>query len=129
MKRIGVVSVPVRDQDRARRFYAKQLGFDVVLEAEFGAGMRWVQLCPPAGGASIALVTWFERMPPGSVQGLVLETDDVHGDYRELRERRVHLRQGVEEAPWGAFTTFDDPDGNGWVLQQRRAEARDDTEA
>jgi hypothetical protein len=24
----------------------------------------------------------------------------------------------VQEAPWGRWKTFDDPDGNGWVLQQ-----------
>jgi catechol 2,3-dioxygenase-like lactoylglutathione lyase family enzyme len=117
---IDVVSVPVADQDRAKSFYSEQLGFEEVADAELGDGMRWVQLRPTSGGASVTLVTWFDRMPPGSLQGLVLATDDVHGDHERLRERGVEFRQGVEEAPWGTFTTFEDPDGNGWVLQQPR---------
>ena len=118
--KIDVVSVPVADQDRARSFYTDQLGFEEVADARFGDGMRWLQLRPPGGGATITLVTWFERMPPGSVQGLVLATDDVHRDHERLRDRGVRFRQGVEEAPWGTFTTFEDPDGNGLVLQQLR---------
>jgi catechol 2,3-dioxygenase-like lactoylglutathione lyase family enzyme len=118
LRHISLVSVPVAHQDRAKHFYADLLAFEVVLEAQFGEGMHWVQLSPPGGGASIALVTWFDRMPPGWRQGLVLETDDVHGDYDRLRQRGLEFRQDIEDAPWGTFTTFDDPDGNGWVLQQ-----------
>ena len=120
---ITVVSIPVLDQNRAKRFYADRLGFDVVLEAEFAHGMRWVEVRPPMGGVSIALVTWFDRMPPGSVQGLVLASDDVRSDQNVLRWRGVRFGQEVEDAPWGSFTTFEDPDGNSWVLQEPRRRA------
>jgi catechol 2,3-dioxygenase-like lactoylglutathione lyase family enzyme len=118
--RITVVSVPVTDQDRAAAFYVDRLGFEVVVDAVFGEGMRWVQLRPPGGGASIALVTWFDRMPPGSLHGAVVEIDDVRAEYERLTRNGVQFGQEVEEAPWGAFTTFEDPDGNAWVLQQSR---------
>jgi uncharacterized glyoxalase superfamily protein PhnB len=24
----------------------------------------------------------------------------------------------IKEEPWGRYTTFQDPDGNGWILRQ-----------
>jgi predicted enzyme related to lactoylglutathione lyase len=56
-------------------------------------------------------------MPAGSAKGLVLETDDLDGDVARLRERGVRIEGDVQEQPWGRFVTFDDPDGNGIVLQ------------
>jgi catechol 2,3-dioxygenase-like lactoylglutathione lyase family enzyme len=113
---VSVLSLPVRDQDRARDFYVDVLGFDLVREAPMGPDMRWVQVAPPGARTSITLVTWFPTMPAGSVKGLVLETDDLDGDVARLRGRGLVLAE-VEEQPWGRYTTFDDPDGNGIVLQ------------
>jgi uncharacterized glyoxalase superfamily protein PhnB len=48
----------------------------------------------------------------------VLECDDVQASRDELAARGVTFLQDIEEQPWGTFTTFDDPDGNGWVLSQ-----------
>ena len=63
---VSVVSIPVADQERAKKFYVEVLGFDVVVDNPFGEGMRWVMLRPPGGGAAITLVTWFPEMRPGS---------------------------------------------------------------
>jgi hypothetical protein len=30
----------------------------------------------------------------------------------------VFAEDKIQEAPWGRWKTFTDPDGNGWVLQQ-----------
>src|SRR5213082_824334 len=114
--RVSVLSLPVSDQDRARDFYVDVLGFDLVREAPMGPDMRWVQVAPPGATTSITLVTWFPTMPAGSAKGLVLETDDLDGDVARLRDRGVALADVAEE-PWGRFTTFDDPDGNGIVLR------------
>jgi hypothetical protein len=57
-------------------------------------------------------------MPPGSVKGMVLETDDLDGDVAALTAGRVTIEGGIQEQPWGRFVTFDDPDGNGIVLQE-----------
>jgi catechol 2,3-dioxygenase-like lactoylglutathione lyase family enzyme len=115
---LKLVSVPVADQDEARAFYVEALGFSVVRDERFGERQRWLEVAPPGGGTSVALVTWFEAMPPGSAQGLVLSSDDVEHDHAELSGRGVPFASGIESAPWGRFATFTDPDGNGWVLQQ-----------
>jgi catechol 2,3-dioxygenase-like lactoylglutathione lyase family enzyme len=115
--RISVLSLPVSDQDRARDFYVGVLGLDLLRDDPMGPGMRWVQVAPPGAATSITLVTWFETMPAGSAKGLVLETDDLDGDVARLRGRGVAIEGDVQEQPWGRFVTFDDPDGNGIVLQ------------
>jgi catechol 2,3-dioxygenase-like lactoylglutathione lyase family enzyme len=118
---LQVVSVPVSDQDRAKAFYIETLGFSLVEEAPMGPDMRWVQVRPPAGGTSVTLVTWFESMSPGSVKGLVLGCTDIQATYDELRGHGVTFTSEIDRQPWGTFATFDDPDGNGWVLSEIEA--------
>ena len=117
---LEVISVPVRDQDRAKSFYAEKLGFSVDMDSSFGDGsMRWVALRPPGGGTAITLVTWFDTMPAGSLRGSVLGCDDLEITLAELTARGVRfVEDDIQEAPWGRWKTFDDPDGNSWVLQQ-----------
>lgn len=118
MQQIAIVSIPVSDSERSKEFYSKVLGFELLADDPMGPDQRWVQLAPAHGGASITLVTWFEQMPPGCVQGLVLETDDVERDHRTLLDRGLDISD-IREAPWARFAEFTDPDENGWVLQQR----------
>jgi catechol 2,3-dioxygenase-like lactoylglutathione lyase family enzyme len=116
---LQVISVPVSDQDRARNFYAEQLGFAVEMDSVFGGGMRWVMLRPPGGGTAITLVTWFDTMPAGSLRGAVLGCDDLEQTLAELSGRGVAFgEEEIQEAPWGRWKTFADPDGNSWVVQQ-----------
>jgi catechol 2,3-dioxygenase-like lactoylglutathione lyase family enzyme len=117
LQSLFIVSVPVTDQDRSKAFYAEKLGFGVRADNLFGQ-LRWVQLQPPGGGTSITLVTWFPTMPPGSLRGLVIECDDIQETAAELSRRGVTLNEDIQDAPWGKFTSVDDPDGNGWVIQQ-----------
>jgi catechol 2,3-dioxygenase-like lactoylglutathione lyase family enzyme len=120
---VQLLSLPVTDQDRARDFYVDTLGFELIADTPMGPDMRWVQVRPPGSQASITLVTWFPTMPPGAVKGTVLETDDLDADVTALRGRGVSIEGGIQEAPWGRFVTFDDPDGNGLVLQASAAAA------
>ncbi len=116
---LSLISIPVSDQDRAKRFYADTLGFSVDIDSSFGDGIRWVMLRPPGSGTAVTLVTWFETMPAGSLKGSVVACDDLEKTLVELTARGVTFNESeVREAPWGRFKTFDDPDGNGWVLQQ-----------
>jgi catechol 2,3-dioxygenase-like lactoylglutathione lyase family enzyme len=117
ISKVQLFSIPVSDQDRAKAFYVDTLGFDLVSDAPMGPDMRWVMVSPPGAQTAITLVTWFPSMPAGSLKGLVLETDDLEADVAALRERGVDIPGGIEDQPWGRFVTFEDPDGNGIVLQ------------
>jgi catechol 2,3-dioxygenase-like lactoylglutathione lyase family enzyme len=114
---VKVVSVPVSDQERARDFYVESLGFVVLSDTVMGPEMRWVMVAPAGSHTALTLVTWFPSMPAGSLKGLVLETDDLDGDSSRLKAAGVAV-SALQEAPWGRFVQFDDPDGNGIVLQE-----------
>ena len=120
LTRIEVLSLPVTDQDRAKDFYVGALGFELVADNQMGPAQRWVQVRPKGGQTSITLVTWFDTMPPGSLKGLVIQTDDLEGDVEALAARGMELSE-IQSAPWGRFVTFDDPDGNGLILQSAAA--------
>lgn len=118
INKVQLFSVPVSDQDRARDFYVDVLGFELLADTEMGPDMRWVMVSPPGAQTALTLVTWFPTMSAGSLKGMVLETDDLQGDVARLGDLGVVIANGIEEAAWGKFVQFDDPDGNGIVLQE-----------
>jgi predicted enzyme related to lactoylglutathione lyase len=117
ISKVQLFSVPVSDQDRAKDFYVGVLGMTLVSDNQLGPDMRWVQVAPPSAGTAITLVTWFPTMPAGSTKGIVLETDDLDADAAALEAKGVVFANGIEEQPWGRFVQFDDPDGNGIIVQ------------
>jgi catechol 2,3-dioxygenase-like lactoylglutathione lyase family enzyme len=115
---LEVISVPISDQDRAIKFYRDKLGFKVIRDNPFDEDRRWVEVSPsPDAQTTISLVTWFEQMPPGSAQGLVLKVEDIEKIRAELIKRDVRV-EPIFDTPWGRFANFTDPDGNGWSLRQ-----------
>jgi len=112
-----IVSVPVSDAQRAKAFYQDVLGFKLVRESPMGPGQTWIQLVPPGCETTIALVTWFDAMPPGSLQGVMLNVSDINADHATLAARGLELSE-IHAQPWGRYATFKDPDGNGWILRE-----------
>jgi len=129
---LEVVVVPVADVDRAKAFYAGQLGFVVDHDRTLGPGQRVVQLTPPGSGCSVVIGEGVvPRMPPGALQGLQLVVSDVARARAELVERGVEVsevqaldgdaakvRQGGRALDDVGFVFFHDPDGNSWAVQQ-----------
>lgn len=120
---IEIVSLPVSDQHRARDFYVDVLGFDLVRQNEMGPAGHWIQVAPRGAQTSITLVTWFDTMPAGSMQGLLFHVEDLDAEVIRLAEHGVAIPEGIQEAPWGRFVVFADPDGNRLVLRGRPAGA------
>jgi catechol 2,3-dioxygenase-like lactoylglutathione lyase family enzyme len=126
--KLEVVTIPVGDVDRAKQFYSQQVGFVVDLDTQISPEIRLVQLTPPGSGCSIHLNTAI-TMTPGAVQGLVLVVADIDAARAELVERGVraspvrHMDNGVwvdgRGGDWNSFVFFNDPDGNGWTVQER----------
>ena len=112
-----IISVPVSDPQRAKRFYVEVLGFELVRESPMGPGMSWIQLAPHGQIVTIALVTWFETMKPGGLQGVMVNTEDINAEHKLLQSRGLELSE-IKQEPWGRYAMFTDPDGNGWILRQ-----------
>lgn len=128
MQRITVVSVQVSDQERAKRFYTAQVGFELLADATWGDEQRWVQVGPRDGQASLALVTWFDEMPAGSLRGLVLDCDDLAADYESMTDRGVRFTGPPQEQAGGVFAILVDPDENRLSLRQAETPAELETE-
>jgi catechol 2,3-dioxygenase-like lactoylglutathione lyase family enzyme len=115
--KLELVSVPVSDVDRAKAFYVDQAGFVADHDHRVSDELRFVQLTPPGSACSIAFGVGLSEAEPGSVQGLQLVVDDIQAAHAELEGRGVQVSD-VQEFPWGSFVFFQDPDGNGWAVQQ-----------
>jgi catechol 2,3-dioxygenase-like lactoylglutathione lyase family enzyme len=123
--RLEVVVVPVSDVDRAKAFYAHQLGFNVDHDTSPAPDTRVVQLTPPGSACSIVIGTGaLPHMEPGSLKGLQLVVEDMDAAYALLSERGVELGEVVTMGSEGRegfkFVFFSDPDGNGWAIQEIR---------
>ncbi|MFD4243158.1 VOC family protein [Streptomyces sp. NPDC058525] len=114
-----IVTLPVADQDRARDFYVRTLGFEVLLDQEMGP-MRWLQIAPKGAQTSFTLATPEMGFTPGHAQGIVLETSDVDADCAALTEAGITV-EGPVDYPWARQATLKDPDGNGLVLSTTKA--------
>ncbi|MEU6181709.1 VOC family protein [Streptomyces coeruleorubidus] len=136
---LEVLVVPVADLDRAKAFYQDQCGFRAEIDASFFEGVgRFVQLTPPGSRCSIVLESGLPqspgqpRMAPGSLRGLQLCVTDIDAARAELVGRGVEVTpvlhvsasgwaEGRGEDSWNSFLFFQDPDGNGWAVQEAPA--------
>ena len=115
--RIELVILPVSDVDRARDFYVNKIGFHLDHDHTVSDEVRFVQLTPAGSACSIAFGKGLTDAVPGTVKGLQAVVDDADKVRAELVERGADVSE-VEDAAWGRFVYFDDPDGNHWALQQ-----------
>jgi len=130
-----VVTIPVSDVDRAKAFYGR-LGWR--LDADFTTPSdHVVQFTPPGSQGSIHFGTNLTTAAPGSAQGLLLIVSDIQAARDELVRRGVEVSEVFHFAGWNrvapdarvsgpapdgrsyaSFVSFNDPDGNGWLLQE-----------
>jgi len=91
LTRVGRVMVPVSDQDEAIAFYTSKLGFTLVADVPFGEGERWVEVAPPGGGTSLALVPARGEYQPGRMTGIALESADPRADHEEMSANGIDV--------------------------------------
>jgi catechol 2,3-dioxygenase-like lactoylglutathione lyase family enzyme len=124
---LEVVTLPVSDVDRAKRFY-ESLGWRFDIDLVVGDDLRTVQFTPPHSQCSIQFGKGRTAAEPGSVDGLILVVADIDAARADLISRGVHVSEVRESRPPGfesqegrsyfARASFSDPDGNGWELQE-----------
>jgi uncharacterized glyoxalase superfamily protein PhnB len=115
--RIELIFVPVTDVDRAIEFYVEKVGFHLDMQARVDENLRFVQVTPPTSACSIAFGEGITDMTPGTQNSIQVVVEDAEAARRELIERGVDAPE-VQTLAWGSFTSFTDPDGNTWTLQQ-----------
>ena len=115
--KLELVTVPVSDVDRAKAFYSEKVGFNADVDRQVSDELRFVQLTPPGSACSIAIGTGLVDTAPGSAKGVQMVVSDVEAARAELVGRGLDVGE-IQDFPWGSFVFFEDPDGNGWALQQ-----------
>ncbi|ALV48816.1 VOC family protein [Streptomyces althioticus] len=136
--KLEVAVVPVSDVDRAKSFYE---GLGWRLDADFTAddGLRVVQVTPPGSACSVIFGDQVSEAAPGSAEGLHLVVRDIEAAREELARRGVAVSEVFHDAggvfhhagtkarlpgrdpegrSYSSFLSFDDPDGNGWIVQE-----------
>ena len=68
--KLELVAIPVSDVDRAKAFYAEQVGFHADHDHTVSDEIRFVQLTPPGSACSITIGRGVTDAAPGSVEGM-----------------------------------------------------------
>ena len=124
-------TVYVLDQDRARAFYTDKLGFEVRDDARMG-DFRWLTVGPktqpdvriilmPVKGPTTsaeAAAALRVAVESGALGGGVLECEDIHSTYEDLRARGVEFPSPPKQMPYGLAAVFKDDSGNYFSLSE-----------
>ena len=114
---VSKVTIPVRDQDRALKFYRDALGFELVKDAPFGEGLRWIELRLPGQQLEVVLFTAPHDVARiGTFQPVLFSAPDVVKAHAELVAKGVEFLEPPKVEPWGTQCIFKDVDGNSFCL-------------
>ena len=137
-----VIVIPVADVARSKAFYTK-LGWRLDADFPFDNGFRVVQFTPPGSGCSVQFGTKITTAAPGSAQGLYLIVSDIEAAQKEIAAHGIKVTEVFHGSPfnpdarisgpdperksYSSYAAFEDPDGNGWIVQEvtKRAPGRD----
>jgi catechol 2,3-dioxygenase-like lactoylglutathione lyase family enzyme len=136
--KLEVVVIPVSDVDRTKAFYEK-LGFRLDIDYAANENFRVIQFTPPNSEASIIFGKGITSAKSGSPGSLVLAVDDVDaaradliahgasvsevfhyagGPFNNAVENPRVSSRDLQGRSYYSFASFEDPDGNGWLLQE-----------
>jgi catechol 2,3-dioxygenase-like lactoylglutathione lyase family enzyme len=130
--RLEVVVIPVSDVDRAKQFYGN-LGWRLDADFVVGDAFRGIQFTPPGSPCSVHFGVGLTPAVPGSAQNCYLIVSDIDAARAELVSRGVDVTDVIHRAGPGqppikgrdpqrrsylSFASFQDPDGNTWLLQE-----------
>jgi catechol 2,3-dioxygenase-like lactoylglutathione lyase family enzyme len=123
--KLEVVPIPVADVDSAKVFYTERVGFNLDHDVRPSESMRVVQMTPPGSSCSAVIGEGLPLGDPGSVKGVQLVVEDLDAVRAALASRGVPVgdvqQMGPEGSPGSRFCFFEDPDGNGWAIQELKS--------
>jgi catechol 2,3-dioxygenase-like lactoylglutathione lyase family enzyme len=112
--KLELIIIPVSDVDRAKEFYLKQAGFELLVDTPIGDGQRIVQLTPPGSAKGLHLVV----SDVVAARELLVQRGTQVSEVRHVGEAGWAPGPHPERASYSSFAEFTDPDGNLWLLQE-----------
>ena len=114
---VRTIAIDVRDQDTALAFYTDTLGFEKRLDASISETTRWIEVAPRGASTSIALTESDDAPTPvGTETGIRFTVPDAEAERDALQARGVAVGELLRWDDVPTMFTFDDPDGNRFVV-------------
>ena len=123
--------LPVSDVERSKQFY-QRLGWRLDDDISPADGVRIVQFTPPGSACSVTFGKGITAAAPGSAEGALI-VSDIEVAHDDLIGRGIEAsnvwhgppfpREARQPGPdpkrtsYGSFLSFNDPDGNTWLVQ------------
>lgn len=124
---IAYITILVRDQDEALRFYTEKLGWEKREEDTSIPGSRWLTVAPKGQKEVAFTLRKADEAELGRVGNqtggqflCILCTDDCRKAYDTLHSHGVRFLKPPEEQPFGVVATFEDLYGNLLDLWEQR---------
>ena len=130
--KLEVEIIPVSDVERSKQFY-QGLGWRLDDDVAPVDGVRIVQFTPPGSACSVTFGEGITAATPGSAEGALI-VSDIETAYDDLIGRGIDAsnvwhgppfpREARQPGPdpkrtsYGSFLSFNDPDGNAWLVQE-----------
>src|SRR5215217_5174092 len=121
---VSKVVLPVDDQERAKEFWTKRMGFDLRRDESFG-DERWIEVSPPDGAPLLVLSPRAAGEPVREVPDelphspVFFNCADIEATHRVLSERGVWFPAPPSRQHFGWWSLIEDPDGTRYALGQR----------
>lgn len=116
---IKFVGIPVRDQDRALRFWTETMGLKVETDQPMG-DQRWIELRIPGAETRMVLFTpKGHEDRAGTFWNGSIASDDVEASFAAMTAKGVRFKAPPAKEPWGTFAIFLDSEDNEFVLSSR----------
>ncbi len=127
--KITQIALVVANQTRALEFFTEKAGFEKKTDVSLPGGNRWVSVGPQ--GQDLDMALWeigsvvdpsqkvmAKNWSPAKAPPIVLLVPDCRKAHQELTMRGAEFLQAPVDHPWGTTTTFMDPDGNLFSMNQ-----------
>ncbi len=126
INRVGSVSIFVKDQNRAKKFYTQVLGMELRQDAPLApsASARWLAVAPAGAQTDIVLYLPDENWEHyqqvlGKSQALTLDVTDMAALHADLKAKGVVFVQEPDIQPWGGYAIIEDSEGNHLILVEQ----------
>lgn len=123
IKKIGKITLYVKDQEKAKEFWTKKINFVVKFEQAMGPNMKWIEVGPSNDEFTTFVLYSKEMMkmqnPNTNVEhpSVMLSTDNIESTYEEIKNNGVKVGE-IMRMPYGSMFNFFDEDGNQYLVRE-----------
>ncbi len=120
--RLDKVTVYVKSQEEAKKFWIDRVGFVLSFEQQMGPNMKWVEVSPKGQNMTSLVLYSKEAMlqqSPSMVAhpSVIFATDDVEATWKDLKTKGVDVAE-IQSLPYGKMFNFKDNDGNLYLVRK-----------